>query len=221
MFIEDKHAFFKGGSRIMCTNCLYLDLFSIKLHKIGYRFDICIMSRTPKNNRICYTTLKLNEMSIFVTSFKLWIDADALPKILRDIIFRASDRYLLDVIFVANQPLGIAPSIRIKSLQVMSGADQADQEIVRQMEAHDIVVTQDIPLAAQVIEKGGVAIHPRGEIFTTANIKARLHLRDYMDVLRGSGVQTGGPKPINERDKREFASALDQTIQRQIRKTKV
>ncbi|ENV47802.1 YaiI/YqxD family protein [Acinetobacter brisouii] len=155
-----------------------------------------------------------------MANFKLWVDADALPKILREIIFRASDRYLLEVIFVANQPLGISPSVRIKSLQVLSGADQADQEIVKQMAAHDVVITQDIPLAAQVIEKGGVAIHPRGEVFTTANIKARLHLRDYMDTLRGAGVQTGGPKPLNERDKREFSSALDQTIQRQIRVTK-
>ncbi|ENU81218.1 MULTISPECIES: YaiI/YqxD family protein [unclassified Acinetobacter] len=155
-----------------------------------------------------------------MANFKLWVDADALPKILREIIFRASDRYLLEVIFVANQPVGISPSVRIKSLQVLSGADQADQEIVRQMAAHDVVITQDIPLAAQVIEKGGVAIHPRGEVFTTANIKARLHLRDYMDTLRGAGVQTGGPKPLNERDKREFSSALDQTIQRQIRVTK-
>ncbi|MHA3047911.1 MULTISPECIES: YaiI/YqxD family protein [unclassified Acinetobacter] len=156
-----------------------------------------------------------------MANFKLWVDADALPKILREIIFRASDRYLLEVIFVANQPLGISPSVRIKSLQVLSGADQADQEIVKQMAAHDVVITQDIPLAAQVIEKGGVAIHPRGEVFTTANIKARLHLRDYMDTLRGAGVQTGGPKPLNERDKREFSSALDQTIQRQIRVTKM
>ncbi|MHA3059895.1 YaiI/YqxD family protein [Acinetobacter sp. ANC 4636] len=155
-----------------------------------------------------------------MANFKLWVDADALPKILREIIFRASDRYLLEVIFVANQPVGISPSVRIKSLQVLSGADQADQEIVKQMAAHDVVITQDIPLAAQVIEKGGVAIHPRGEVFTTANIKARLHLRDYMDTLRGAGVQTGGPKPLNERDKREFSSALDQTIQRQIRVTK-
>ena len=155
-----------------------------------------------------------------MANFKLWVDADALPKILREIIFRASDRYLLEVIFVANQPLGISPSVRIKSLQVLSGADQADQEIVKQMAAHDVVITQDIPLAAQVIEKGGVAIHPRGEVFTTANITARLHLRDYMDTLRGAGVQTGGPKPLNERDKREFSSALDQTIQRQIRVTK-
>ncbi|SDB84946.1 YaiI/YqxD family protein [Acinetobacter boissieri] len=153
-------------------------------------------------------------------NFKLWVDADALPRIYRDIIFRASDRYQLEVIFVANQPLGITPSVRIKSLQVMSGADQADKEIVAQMTADDIVITQDIPLASEVIEKGGVAIHPRGEIYTIANIKARLHLRDYMDTLRGAGVQTGGPKPLSEKDKREFSSALDQTILRQKRKVK-
>lgn len=147
------------------------------------------------------------------------MDADALPRIYRDIIFKASDRYQLEVIFVANQPLGITPSVRIKSLQVLSGADQADKEIVNQMQVDDIVLTQDIPLAAEVIEKGGIAIHPRGEVFTLTNIKARLHLRDYMDTLRGAGVQTGGPKPLGERDKREFSSALDQTILRQKRKT--
>ncbi|MCK4079724.1 YaiI/YqxD family protein [Acinetobacter radioresistens] len=151
--------------------------------------------------------------------FKLWIDADALPRILRDVIMRASDRYQLEVTFVANQNVGITPSVRINSIQVMGGADQADQEIVNRMQNNDIVVTQDIPLAAQVIEKGGIAIHPRGEIFTTANIKARLHLRDFMDTLRGAGVQTGGPPPISDRDKREFASSLDQTILKQKRKT--
>ncbi|NHB58460.1 YaiI/YqxD family protein [Acinetobacter shaoyimingii] len=151
--------------------------------------------------------------------FKLWVDADALPKILREVIIRASDRYQLEVIFVANQNVGITPSVRIKSIQVMQGADQADKEIVDRMQANDIVMTQDIPLAAQVIEKGGVAINPRGEIWTESNIKARLHLRDFMDTLRGAGVQTGGPAPISERDKREFSSSLDQTIQKQKRKT--
>ena len=151
--------------------------------------------------------------------FKLWVDADALPKILRDVIIRASDRYQLEVTFVANQPVGITPSIRINSLQVMQGSDQADKEIIERMKANDIVMTQDIPLAAQVIEKGGIAIHPRGEIYTEANIKARLHLRDFMETLRGAGVQTGGPPPISERDKREFSSSLDQTIQKQKRKT--
>ena len=103
--------------------------------------------------------------------FKLWVDADALPKILREVIIRASDRYQLEVTFVANQPVGITPSIRINSLQVMQGSDQADKEIIERMKANDIVMTQDIPLAAQVIEKGGIAIHPRGEIYTEANIK--------------------------------------------------
>lgn len=151
--------------------------------------------------------------------FKLWVDADALPKILREIILRASDRYQLDITFVANQPIGINTSTRIHFLQVLSGADQADQEIVARMQSNDIVITQDIPLAALVIEKGGIALHPRGEVFTVANIKARLHLRDFMDTLRGAGVQTGGPPPISERDKREFSSSLDQTILKQKRKT--
>lgn len=151
--------------------------------------------------------------------FKLWVDADALPRILRDVILRASDRYQLEVTFVANQNVGVTPSARINSIQVMHGADAADQEIVNRMQEHDIVITQDIPLAAQVIEKGGIAIHPRGEIYTDANIKARLHLRDFMETLRGAGVQTGGPPPISERDKREFSGSLDQTIQKQKRKT--
>ena len=153
--------------------------------------------------------------------FKLWVDADALPRILREVILRASDRYQLEVTFVANQPVGITPSVRINSLQVMQGADQADQEIIDRMKEHDIVMTQDISLAAQVIEKGGIAINPRGEIYTESNIKARLHLRDFMDTLRGAGVQTGGPSPISERDKREFSSSLDQTILKQKRKTAV
>ena len=151
--------------------------------------------------------------------FKLWVDADALPKILREVIIRASDRYQLEVTFVANQPVGITPSIRINSLQVMQGSDQADKEIIERMKANDIVMTQDIPLAAKEKKKGGIAIHPRGEIYTEANIKARLHLRDFMETLRGAGVQTGGPPPISERDKREFSSSLDQTIMKQKRKT--
>lgn len=125
--------------------------------------------------------------------FKLWVDADALPKILREVILRASDRYQLEVTFVANQNVGITPSVRINSIQVMSGADAADQEIIDRMKPNDIVMTQDIPLAALVIEKGGIAIHPRGEVYTSANVKARLHLRDFMDSLRGAGVNTGGP----------------------------
>src|SRR5690606_32536666 len=109
-----------------------------------------------------------------VLPFKLWVDADALPRILRDVIIRASDRYQLDVTVVDNQSVGIAHSGRMNSIQVMSGADAADKEIILRMKEHDIVMTQDIPLAAEVIEKGGIAIHPRGEVYTTANVKARL-----------------------------------------------
>lgn len=150
-------------------------------------------------------------------SFHLWIDADAIPRILREVIFRASDRHLLGVTFVANQPVGIKPSIRIKSIQVAHGADSADREIVERMHAGDIVVTQDIPLAAQVIEKGGTAINPRGDIYTPDNVRARLHLRDFMEVLRGSGVQTGGPPPISDKEKKSFADSLEKTIQKQKR----
>ncbi len=144
----------------------------------------------------------------------LWIDADACPRILREVIFRAADRHRLPTIFVANQPVGITPSTLIRSIQVSGGADMADQEIVSRMKAGDLVMTQDIPLAAQVIEKGGTALHPRGEVYTTENVRARLHLRDFMDSLRGAGVQTGGPPPLNDRDKKQFADGLEKTIVR-------
>lgn len=144
--------------------------------------------------------------------FTLWVDADACPRVLKELLFKVSDRHRLQVIFVANQPLGIRPSRLIRSIQVEHGADRADQEIINQMQPDDLVITQDIPLAAQVIEKLGDAIHPRGEIFTASNVRARLHLRDYMDVLRGAGVQTGGPPPLSERDRKVFADSLEKMI---------
>lgn len=187
--------------------------------KLNTKLKISLVLITIHLRKASVRLIFLVEIENNVLPFKLWVDADALPRILREVILRASDRYQLEVIFVANQNVGITPSVRIKSIQVLSGADQADKEIVDRMIENDIVITQDIPLAAQVIEKGGVAIHPRGEVYTTANVKARLHLRDFMDTLRGAGVQTGGPPPISERDKREFSSALDQTILKQKRKT--
>lgn len=150
-----------------------------------------------------------------VAPLQLWVDADALPNMLKDIILRASDRFQLHVYFVANQNLAIPRSQRIHFIQVLSGADQADKLIIARVQAHDIVITQDIPLAYAIVEKGGLAIHPRGEIYTTENIKARLHLRDFMDHLRGAGVNTGGAAPMNERDKRQFANALEQSIRQQ------
>lgn len=144
--------------------------------------------------------------------FQLWVDADACPRLLKEVLLRASDRHELPTCFVANQSLGITPSRLIRSIQVAQGADRADQEIAERLQVGDLVITQDIPLAAQVIEKGGIAISLRGEIFTPDNVRARLHLRDYMDALRGSGVQTGGPPPMSERDKKVFADALEKTI---------
>lgn len=149
--------------------------------------------------------------------FQIWVDADALPNILRDLLLRASDRFAIRITFVANAALNIRRSARIDTLQVLAGADVADQAIVDRLQPNDIVITQDIPLAAQVIDKGGTAIHPRGEIFNRDNIRARLHLRDFMDTLRGAGVQTGGPAPMDARDKRQFADALERTITRQLR----
>ena len=168
------------------------------------------MSHTPVNQ----PSQPLVDSSSSLPTMTLWIDADACPRILREVIFRAADRHRLPTIFVANQPVGITPSTLIRSIQVSGGADMADQEIVSRMKAGDLVMTQDIPLAAQVIEKGGTALHPRGEVFTTENVRARLHLRDFMDSLRGAGVQTGGPPPLNDRDKKQFADGLEKTIVR-------
>lgn len=150
------------------------------------------------------------------TPLRLWVDADALPNMLKEIILRASDRFQLHVYFVANQALAIPRSQRIHFIQVLAGADEADKHIIARVNAHDLVITQDIPLAHAVIEKGGIAIHPRGEIYTRDNIKARLHLRDFMDHLRNSGVQTGGVAAMSERDKRQFANALEQSIRQQL-----
>ena len=113
---------------------------------------------------------------------------------------------------VANQPLSVPPSPLIKTIQVSSGFDVADNEIVRRSEAGDLVITADIPLAAEIIEKGAHALNPRGELYTTENIKARLNMRDFMDTLRGSGIQTGGPKEFSQSDRQAFANALDRLL---------
>ena len=149
----------------------------------------------------------------------IWVDADACPNVIKEILYRASERMQMPLILVANQSLRVPPSRFIRTLRVPAGFDVADNEIVRQCSAGDLVVTADIPLASEVIEKGAAALNPRGERYTEATIRERLTMRDFMDTLRGAGVQTGGPPPISERDKREFSSALDQTILKQKRKT--
>ena len=145
---------------------------------------------------------------------KIWVDADACPVVIKDILFKAAERTRLQLTLVANQPIHVPRSPFISTVQVSSGFDVADNEIVDRLEAGDLVITGDIPLAADVIEKGGYALSPRGEMFTTENIKARLNIRDFMDSLRGSGIDTGGPPALNQNDRKAFADHLDRLLAR-------
>jgi hypothetical protein len=145
---------------------------------------------------------------------KIWVDADACPVVIKDILFRAAKRTGVQLTLVANQPLRIPSSRSIKTLQVPSGFDVADNEIVRRLSDGDLVITSDIPLAAEVIEKGGCALTPRGELYTTENIRARLNMRDFMDTLRASGIDTGGPPALSQSDRKSFAQHLDKFLAR-------
>ncbi|MDH4049076.1 MAG: YaiI/YqxD family protein [Gammaproteobacteria bacterium] len=143
---------------------------------------------------------------------KIWVDADACPAVIKDTLFRAAERTGLELTLVANQAVYVPPSRYIRTLQVSSGFDVADNEIVRRMEPGDLVITGDIPLAADVIEKGGTALSPRGELYSPDNIRARLNMRDFMDTLRGSGVHTGGPPALSQTDRKNFANHLDRIL---------
>jgi uncharacterized protein YaiI (UPF0178 family) len=145
---------------------------------------------------------------------KIYVDADACPTVIKDILYRAAERKQLELLLVANQPLRVPASKFIKTLTVTSGFDVADDEIVKRCAADDLVITADIPLAAEVIEKGGQALSPRGELFTKDNIRGRLNVRDFMDTMRASGIQSGGPPPLNQRDRMEFANHLDRILAR-------
>ncbi|EIL98112.1 YaiI/YqxD family protein [Rhodanobacter sp. 115] len=150
---------------------------------------------------------------------QIWVDADACPVAIKDILFRAAEREQIPVTLVANQYLRTPPSRFIRAVQVPGGFDVADNEIVLRVVADDLVVTQDIPLAALVIGKGALAIDPRGELHTPETIAQRLTMRNFMDELRGSGVDTGGHAPFHARDKQAFANQLDRwlTQRRQAR----
>ncbi|MEM8814502.1 MAG: YaiI/YqxD family protein [Pseudomonadota bacterium] len=144
---------------------------------------------------------------------KIWVDADACPVVVKEILFRAATRTGVQLTLVANQPLSTPPADNIKTLQVPRGFDVADDEIVTRLTARDIVITSDIPRAAEVIEKGGHALSPRGEMHTTENIGARLNMRDFLDTMRASGVETGGgPNAFSQRDKQAFANHLDRFL---------
>jgi len=144
----------------------------------------------------------------------IWVDADACPVVIREILYKAARRTKVLTTLVANQYLRVPVSPFINMLQVQSGFDVADNEIVHRCQQGDLVITSDIPLANEIIEKGGMALSPRGELFTPQNIKARLNIRDFMDTMRASGVNSGGPAALNQADRQEFANHLDRLLTR-------
>lgn len=145
----------------------------------------------------------------------VWVDADACPVVIREILFRAAKRTGVELVLVANQTLRTPAAKNIRSLQVPQGFDVADNEIVKRLSEGELVITGDIPLAAEVIEKGGEAISPRGEVYSKETIRERLNMRDFMDTLRASGVNTGGPSAPGQRERQDFANALDRWLARQ------
>jgi len=143
---------------------------------------------------------------------KIWVDADACPVVIKDILFRAAERTGVQLTLVANHSMRIPISHNINFLQVVPGFDVADNEIVRRLNAGDLVITGDIPLAAEVIDKGGSALNPRGELYSADNIRALLNMRDFMDTLRASGIDTGGPSALTQSERKSFANHLDKLL---------
>lgn len=145
---------------------------------------------------------------------KILVDADACPGIIKEILFRAAERTEIKVILVANQLLRVPPSKFIQSVKVSAGFDVADSEIVRMAERDDLVITADIPLAAEVLDKGARALNPRGELYSPDTIDAKLTMRDFMDTMRSSGIHSGGPAKLSQRDKNLFANQLDSLLRK-------
>lgn len=143
---------------------------------------------------------------------KIWVDADACPAVIKEILYRAANRAQVPLTLIANQMLRVPPSPWIRALQVPSGFDVADRRIVQESETGDLVITADVPLAAQVIAKGGVVIDPRGELLNAHNIQERLTMRNFMEGLRSSGVETGGPAALSSADRQAFANQLDRLL---------
>ncbi|WP_312915172.1 YaiI/YqxD family protein [Stenotrophomonas sp.] len=143
---------------------------------------------------------------------RIWVDADACPVVIKEILFRAAERAQIETILVANQWLRTPPSRHVRAMQVAGGPDVADDAIAERVAAGDLVVTQDIPLAARVLEKHAVALNPRGELYTANTIAERLSVRNFMEELRGAGIQTGGPATLHARDRQAFATQLDRWL---------
>ncbi len=146
------------------------------------------------------------------TAASIWVDADACPVAIKEMLIRAAKRTGIQVTFVANQSISLPPLKNLKSIQVSSGFDVADNYIVQQTQSGDLVITQDIPLADEVITKGAIAIGPRGQKYSKENIKSRLNMRDFMETMRSSGIHSGGPAPLNQQDKQNFANQLDRWL---------
>lgn len=150
---------------------------------------------------------------------KIWVDADACPSVIKDILFKAADRNAIVVTLVANRQIRIPKSPYITFIRVSSGFDVADNEIVKKLHKDDLVITSDIPLAADVVAKGASALNPRGEMYSEDNIKARSSMRDFMDTLRASGIDTGGPSTLSKRNRQDFANQLDKIIRQHSRRS--
>ncbi|MFM7122205.1 MAG: YaiI/YqxD family protein [Fluviibacter sp.] len=143
---------------------------------------------------------------------KIWVDADACPIAIKEVLYRAANRAKVFVTLIANQMLRVPPSPWIRALQVPAGFDVADQRIVQEVEAGDLVITSDIPLASQVIAKGALVLDSRGELMDKGNIEGRLTMRNFMEGLRNSGVDTGGPSGLSKSDVQAFANQLDRLL---------
>lgn len=148
---------------------------------------------------------------------QIWVDSDACPRVIKDILLKAAQRLQIPITFVANQSQALPRLPLVRFVQVDKGADVADSYIVAHAKTGDLVVTQDIPLAAELVDAGIYAINPRGELYTVDNIRERLNMRDFMEQMRGAGLVSGGPPPISERDKQLFANSLDRLLTRMLR----
>ncbi len=149
---------------------------------------------------------------------KIWVDADACPVVIKEILFKAADRTRIALILVANRPMRVPPSPFISFVLVGAGADVADNAIVQRLAAGDLVITADIPLASAVVDKGAHGLNPRGELYTAENIRERLSMRDFMADLRADGIETGGPPAMSKGDRQVFANQLDRLLTRYAKK---
>ena len=143
---------------------------------------------------------------------QIWVDADSCPKVIKEILFRAADRVGVQLTLVANHAVPVPRSPNIRTIQVASGFDVADNYIVQQAQAGDLVITADIPLASEIVDKDCLALNPRGELYTEENIRQRLNMRDFMDTLRGSGIDTGGQAAFSQAERMAFANQLDRLL---------